>query len=145
MQKILAVATNDATLINGKRTGLWLSELTHFLAEIEDAGLGWDVVSPRGGVIPLDENSVTRRQLADRANARFLGRPELRAALELSRSCAEVDVAEYAGIYLAGGHGTMFDFRHSEDLKLLITAFDRREAWLSGVCHGEPASGVSRR
>jgi hypothetical protein len=95
MQKILVVATNDASIINGKRTGLWLSELTHFLEVVDRAGLGHDLCSPRGGKIPLDESSVTPKQLADPANARFMQRREFTAALENSRACADVVASDH--------------------------------------------------
>lgn len=135
-QKILAIATNDATLINGKKTGLWLSELTHFLEIVDKAGYGWDLASPRGGKIPLDEGSATAKQLADPANAYFMAKPEFRAALEDSKAVADVDPSQYVAIYLAGGHGTMFDFRQSSDLQQVITTLHTQNAWLTGVCHG---------
>jgi putative intracellular protease/amidase len=136
MQKILAIATNDATVLNGKKTGLWLSELTHFLDVVERAGLGFELASPRGGPIPLDEQSVAPRQLADPINARYMADPSFVARLERSLACGEVDAADYAAIYLSGGHGTMFDFRQSDDLQRLITRFHAADRFLTGVCHG---------
>lgn len=133
---ILAVATNAAPELNGKRSGLYLSELTHFLEVIADAGYDYDIVSPAGGKIPLDENSVTARQRRQSANARFLDQPEFLADLDRSRACADIDVDDYAAIYLAGGHGTMWDFRQSEELADVIGAFHGTGRPVSAVCHG---------
>jgi hypothetical protein len=52
MAKVLAVATNDATELNGHKTGLWLSELTHFLDEVVHAGHTYDLASPRSPSMP---------------------------------------------------------------------------------------------
>lgn len=136
MTKILAIATSDATQLKKHRTGLWLSELTHFLAVIADAGFEFDVASPRGGKIPLDEQSVTPAQLADPVNARFMADPAFVDKLEHSLACADVDPTKYAAIYLSGGHGTMFDFRQSPELQRLITALHDANGYVTAVCHG---------
>lgn len=135
-KKILAVATSAAPTLNGKRSGLYLSELTHFLDVIDKAGYDYDIASPEGGPIPLDENSVTDRQRRDPVNARFLAEPAFTAALESSLPCRDVDPASYAAIYLAGGHGTMWDFRQSADLQHIITATYDDHRPVSAVCHG---------
>lgn len=134
--RILTIATNDATLLNGKKTGLWLSELTHFLEVIDQAGYAFDLASPRGGKIPLDEKSVTPSQLKDAANARFLANPRFTAQLENSLSCETIDPTKYVALYLSGGHGTMFDFRTSRELQRLITALYSAGKYVTGVCHG---------
>jgi putative intracellular protease/amidase len=136
MQKILAIATNDATVLNGHKTGLWLSELTHFLDVIVHAGFGYDIASPNGGKIPLDENSVKDGIDKDPINGRFMRDAGFVAKLETSIACADVDAAQYAAIFLSGGHGTMFDFRQSPALRRLITAFHAAGQPITGVCHG---------
>ena len=136
MRKILAVATSDATVLNGKKTGLWLSELTHFLDVIDRAGFAFDLASPLGGKVPLDEKSVTPGELKEPVNARFLADPSFVAKLENSLMCSEVDPTQYVALYLAGGHGTMFDFRQSAELQRIITALYSADRFISGVCHG---------
>lgn len=136
MERILAVATSDATVLNGQKTGLWLSELTHFLEVIVAAGYEYDLASPRGGKIPLDEKSMQPSQQKDPVNARFLADPSFVQKLENSLKCSEVDASRYKALYLAGGHGTMFDFRQSADLQQLITRLYSDQRFISGVCHG---------
>ncbi|MEJ7688688.1 MAG: type 1 glutamine amidotransferase domain-containing protein [Variovorax sp.] len=137
MKKILAIATNsNAELAEGHRTGLWLSELTHFLEEMQVAGYRVDLASPLGGKIPLDAGSVSEKQMRDRANARFMGDRAMRSMLETSLSVSGVEAADYAAIYLSGGHGTMFDFRQSAALQQKLTEFHTAGKILAGVCHG---------
>jgi putative intracellular protease/amidase len=135
MAKILAVATNDATNLNGHRTGLWLSELTHFLDEIVSAGHTYDLASPKGGKVPLDERSIEGLE-KDPINAKFMKDPRFLELLEHSLPCASVAPADYAAIFLSGGHGTMFDFRSSKELQSLITALYSAGRPVSAVCHG---------
>jgi putative intracellular protease/amidase len=135
-KKILTIATSDDTVLNGKKTGLWLSELTHFLAVIADKGYDFDLASPRGGKIPLDEKSAEPGELKEPVNARFLAEPSFVEKLENSLRLSDVDPTQYAALYLAGGHGTMFDFRQSADLQRVITAIHAQGGYLTGVCHG---------
>lgn len=137
MKKILTIATNaNPVIAKGKKTGLWLSELTHFVHEVSLAGYSVDVASPKGGKIPLDESSTSKSQMKDKANIHFLGDEKLKASLDHSIAVADVNVEDYEAIYLAGGHGTMWDFRQSPELQELLTAFDQAGKVLSGVCHG---------
>ena len=135
-KKILAVATNENPMLNGHRTGLWLSELTHFVDVVEAAGYVVDVVSPRGGAIPLDEGSSSESQMRDPANARAMANPRFRETLRTSRACNAVVADDYAAIYLSGGHGTMWDFRQSAALRALMGRMHEAGAWITGVCHG---------
>jgi putative intracellular protease/amidase len=136
-RKIIAVVTSAGPVLkHGKKTGLWLSELTHFLDVVHDAGFAYDIASPAGGKPPLDEDSVSSKQLADSANAHFLADARSVAALENTLPCRDVQPDEYDAIYLAGGHGTMFDFRQSQDLKRLLTAVASRGRYVTAVCHG---------
>lgn len=135
MTRVLAIATNNATEINGKKTGLWLSELTHFLDVIVAAGIAYDLASPLGGKIPLDEKSAATLE-SDPVNARFMADPAFVEALAHSMKCADVDASRYDAIFLSGGHGTMFDFRQSADLQRVITALAGAGRYLTGVCHG---------
>lgn len=134
--RILAVATNAAPTLHGKQSGLYLSELTHFLDVVARAGYAFDVASPAGGAIPLDENSVTPRQRRRPENARFLEQAEFAESLEHSLPCADADPDEYTAVYLAGGHGTMWDFRQSDDLQRVLAGFYDAGKHVTAVCHG---------
>src|SRR5690554_1254919 len=137
-KKIIAVATNSNNALNkGKATGLWLSELTHFVDVLMEAGYEVDIASPSGGKIPLDVARYSfDKQMKDKSNAKFMSIPRLKQSLENSLSINEINVADYEAIYLAGGHGAMFDFRQSVALQNKLTEFHSEDKILSGVCHG---------
>jgi putative intracellular protease/amidase len=135
-RRILTIVTSDATKLKDHKTGLWLSELTHFLEAVCDAGFDYDIASPCGGKVPLDEGSATPKALAESVNERFLADPEFVKKLEASIPLSGVDANNYVALYLAGGHGTMFDFRGNVHLQKLIAAFSDSERFVTGVCHG---------
>jgi len=138
MEKILLIATNACPLLHGKPTGLWLSELTHFAAVVVDAGYAYDLASPLGGKIPIDERrkSVQGQVASDSVNARFMADPAFTAKLANSLKVSDLRSEDYVALYLSGGHGTMFDFRSSEPLQQMISQLWTGGKLLSGVCHG---------
>ena len=57
--RILHVVTNVAHYENPEHpTGLWLSELTHAWHVFEEHGFGQTIVSPAGGLAPLEPRSL---------------------------------------------------------------------------------------
>src|SRR5262249_5177138 len=104
MPKILTIATNSSPLLHGKPSGLWLSELTHFLEQVVQAGYDYDLASPLGGKIPIDERrkSLARQLESDAVNARFMAQPAFVACLERSLPCSELTAEPYAALYLSG-------------------------------------------
>ena len=51
---------------------------------------------------------------------------------------------EFAAVFLAGGHGTMFDLPHNKDLQRLVGEMAEAEKVIAAVCHG-PAGLVNVR
>lgn len=136
-RRILAVVTSHETFDNSdEKTGLWLGELTHFWEVVSDAGFEVDVVSPRGGRVPIDQRSLGVAGGARRSNRAFLADPALRARLERSLRPEEVSIEDYEAIYFAGGHGAMWDFRGNREVARLAEAVDRQGGVVSAVCHG---------
>ena len=59
MKKVLCVVTsNDVKGDTGIPTGFWLSELTHPMAKLEEAGINTDIASIKGGKPPIDKDSL---------------------------------------------------------------------------------------
>ncbi|WP_159548786.1 type 1 glutamine amidotransferase domain-containing protein [Streptococcus halichoeri] len=135
MTKVLMVVTNVGTYGDADRlTGLWLSELTHAYDVFSKAGYTIDVVSPKGGYVPLDPNSLADMDdvsLAYYRNADFQNR-----ILGASLSPNQVTASDYDIIYYTGGHGTMWDFPHSESLATIASQIYDQGGIVSAVCHG---------
>mgnify|MGYP002382183649 CR=1 FL=1 len=137
--RVLIIVTNHADYPSrDDKTGLWLTELTHFWDVLRAAGFEMDIASPAGGRSPLDERSLGWLYLDDAARA-HLSDPAFMARMSNTRRAADVDPAAYAAIYFTGGHGTMWDFRDAPELKRLAESIYRQGGVVSAVCHGNAA------
>jgi putative intracellular protease/amidase len=124
---------------SGQPTGFWLSELTHPLAVLQDAGVKTELASIRGGQPPIDGFDLT-----DAVNARFWKDPPFRRALANSLCLAEVDPSRYSAVFFAGGHGTMWDFADSPAAQKVIREIYETGGVVAAVCHG-PAALVNAK
>lgn len=140
--RILIVVTNaDKFQKLGWRTGLWFGELTHFWDVAREAGFSMDIASPAGGKIPIDPESLLLSEIAtavglEGATSKHYRNPAYMNLLENTLSIANVKLEDYDAIYLAGGHGAMFDFHESSDLAKLVAGFYEANKIVSAVCHG---------
>ncbi len=134
-RRALVVATNHGQLAVGKPTGVFASELTVPYYAFLDAGMVVDVASPNGGTIPVDPQSL-KPALRTEADDRLLADGTLRAQLTDSLAIADLDMAKYDLVYLAGGWGAAFDLGTSDAVADQITAANASGAVLGGVCHG---------
>lgn len=90
-----------------------------------------DIVSIEGGEIPLDPNSTQNDELNQYAN--FVEK------LKQVPSIENIDVSQYDAVYLPGGHGTVFDFAHNQQLADILADFKEEKKIISSVCHGPSA------
>lgn len=134
-RRALVVATNHSQLSDGKPTGVYASELTVPYYYFLDAGMYVDVASPLGGLIPMDPLSL-KPVLRSEADDRYLADDVLDSLVRDSLAIADVDVADYDLIYLAGGWGAAFDFGVSQPLADQMTAANAAGLVIGGICHG---------
>lgn len=107
-KRALIVVTSNHTLAEtGKKTGWYLSEVTHVYYPLVQAGFSVDFASPKGGKAPLDEGSL---KLDDPENKKFVEDKGLFSRLENTISLAKVDATKYQVIHFAGGHGVNVGF-----------------------------------
>lgn len=134
--KVLAlVTTADRYLKTGHRTGLWLGELTHVYDVLTKAGHEVDIVSVSGGTVPLDPVSLMPPMLALGDTDKRYEDPVFMSLLDNTRSIAEANPDDYDTIFLAGGHGTMFDFV-DQSVADLVARFADGGKPVAAVCHG---------
>ncbi|MFT5431081.1 MAG: putative intracellular protease/amidase [Myxococcota bacterium] len=137
-KKILMVLTSHGELGDtGRKTGFYLSEVTHPYEVFTKAGYSIDFVSPKGGAAPMD--GVDRK---DPINAAFLDNAALVARTQNTLRPDQVNAKNYAAIFFAGGHGTMWDFADNVALQALATTIYEQNGVVSAVCHG-PAGLVN--
>jgi putative intracellular protease/amidase len=133
---LIVVTSHDQLGTTSRKTGYYLPEVAHPYLVLADAGYDIDVVSPKGGLAPLDQGSL---DLSDPDNRRFWETPELRAKVEHTRRPDQVDPADYDAIVYAGGHGTMWDFPDDAGLQKLGSAIYEQGGVVAAVCHGPAA------
>ena len=133
--RALVVCTNHGVLDIGKPTGVFASEMTAPYYVFLDAGMDVDVASPRGGVIPVDPQSLRAPQRCAHDD-RFLLDDEFKEKVNHSLAVGDLDMADYDIVYLAGGWGAAFDFGFSDDLARAVTEANALGRVIGGVCHG---------
>lgn len=132
--KVLIVCTNHTDYpTKSQKTGLWLSEATHFYDELADRNLPYDIASPNGGSVPIDERSLEQR---DTINEKWYHNPTFRHKLDHSLRLADVNPANYQILYLTGGHGTMWDFPENTHLQEITRRIYENGGMVAAVCHG---------
>lgn len=135
-QALIVVTSNDKLGDTGKKTGWYLSEVTHIYYPLVEAGFSVDFASPRGGAAPIDESS---RNLDDPENKKFLEDTDLVTRIRNTIPLAKVDPKKYQVVHFAGGHGVMWDFPDNEDLSRVAAAIYENGGIVAAVCHGPAA------
>ncbi|GGL80460.1 hypothetical protein GCM10010129_25090 [Streptomyces fumigatiscleroticus] len=139
-KKVLFALTSHGELGGtGRSTGFYVPEVAHPAAVFRAAGYDIDFVSVRGGAPPQDGVDPD-----DEVVAAFLADPAVKAALESTRTAAEVSAEDYDVLFYAGGHGAMWDFPGDSALAALASAVYERGGVVAAVCHG-PAGLVDIR
>ena len=138
MKKILIVVTNEATLGNrGRKTGLWLRELTDFYHEVKDY-FNMDIISTAFSRVPIDPLSLMEAVVHKQTRHYYLD-DELMDKLKKPLTPERVKARDYAAIYFTGGHGTMVDFPNHPGLQQLTASIYETGGVVAAVCHGPSA------
>jgi putative intracellular protease/amidase len=125
--ELLMIVTSNGILgDSGLPTGAWLEEICVPLKAFRDAGLSVAIASPQGVRPPIDPHSADFDTSAV---------PDLAAWLDGTGVLAEVDPGRYAAVFLAGGHGTMWDFPGNEELARVVGSVASHGV-VAAVCHG---------
>jgi len=135
-KRILHVVTNVAHYDDpSEPTGLWLSELTHAYHLFGEKGYTQRIVSPHGGLSPLEPRSLKWPNFDATAKA-WHADPAKMALLASTARPDEIDSADFDAIYFTGGHAVMYDFPDSEGLQRITREIYERGGIVSSVCHG---------
>lgn len=128
------MVTNADTIAGNKNmpTGVWLSEAAEPYIAFQSAGFKVDIASPKGGSVPVDPNSVE----GGNDDEKFT---EVTKLLQDTLKMKDVVYENYDAIFLAGGHGAMFDFPGQADIQNIMAYFKDNGRVISGVCHGPAA------
>lgn len=134
-KKILFVVTShDKKGNTGEPTGFYLGEASHPWEVLHEAGYDIDFVSPKGGKAPVDGFT-----LEDPVNKKFWEDPVYRKKIEHTLRPEDINPADYAAIFYAGGHGAMWDFADNKALAAIAAEIYDHNGIVAAVCHGPAA------
>jgi len=134
---ILTVVTNHGQMGNTDTpTGYFLSEVAHPWRVFTDAGYAVEFASPLGGFAPMDPKSF---DLSDPINRAFWETLKMVEGVVSTRPLNELETGDYAALFFAGGHGTMWDFPDSAVVAESIGSFYKSGGVVAAVCHGPAA------
>ncbi|WP_291584994.1 type 1 glutamine amidotransferase domain-containing protein [Bacteroides sp.] len=132
---LLIVTGTDKYAGGSPATGLWLSELTHIYHSAQGQGYTITVASPKGGNTPIDPESL-KPMVLDKVSKSYWENPAFREVLQHTKSLNEVSGQMFDCIYLAGGHGTMYDFPDNTVLQAIVKAHYESNKTVAAICHG---------
>lgn len=130
-KKVLIVVTNEAQFKDGKPTGLWLEEAAVPYKVFIKNGLEVDIASVKGGSVPIDPNSTQNNETKEYH--------DVLEKLQQTNSIKDIVFENYEGIFLPGGHGTVFDFPNNNDLENMLAYYKNNDKVIGAVCHGPSA------
>lgn len=138
MRKALFIVTsNDKLGDTGKTTGCYFSEMAIPYQELIDDGFVIDIVSPKGGPVPiigLDRKDPLTLELI--SDSRFMYK------IENSLTPDMINPLDYNILFFPGGHGTMWDLPDNKQINEITRIIYENGGIVGAVCHG-PAGIVN--
>lgn len=135
MELLIVVTGTDRYHRGSLKTGLWLGESTHIYHCARERGYDIVLASPEGGSAPVDPMSL-RPLFLDRLSAAYWKDRAFRERLRHTASLPETAGERFDCIYLAGGHGSMFDFPDNALLQALLAEQFESGRLVAAICHG---------
>ena len=143
MKKLLIITTNysgcecKAPYCNCiQNTGVYLEEFAVPYLVFQKSDIEITVASPKGGLSPVDENSMS------------CSNPEewdfCIKVLRETKKLSDINLEEYDGVYFPGGHGPMFDLAENDEARRAVEYFFNSGKLVSAVCHG-PAGLINAK
>ncbi|MFT5573624.1 MAG: putative intracellular protease/amidase, partial [Cryomorphaceae bacterium] len=141
-KRALVITTSHALLAapgeaEGDLTGVMASEMTHPYYTFLDGGMDVDVVSIKGGAIPVDPQTL-QYMIKSPEDERFLNDAVLQAKDQNSIAIADVDINQYDLVFVSGGWDAAYDLAQSPELaeKISQAYYNPKKPVLGAICHG---------
>jgi len=132
-KKAIIVASNVSQKDNDEfSTGNSFSEMAVAYYEYQKAGYHVDVVSPKGGKIPIAYINP-----ADSFHLASIYNPDFMYALSSSKKPSDINPDEYDIIQFTGGSAPIFDIpKNAAIQKLAMHIYEKNKGVIAAVCHG---------
>ena len=118
-----------------KATGFWFNEVSHAYIPLKKAGWEIDIVSPAGGLCPVEPSSLAENHM-DKEDWALYTDSTFRSQIGNSKKPSDVDPKNYDLIYYAGGHGTVYDFYDEGELHKIAAKIYEKGGVVAAICHG---------
>ena len=135
-KKVLMVVSSATTQGNADLpAGNSFAELAIAYDEYYKAGYHIDIVSPKGGQVPLAYVNP-----ADSIESQYLYNADFMYALANTRTPADINPDEYQIVQFTGGSAPIFDIpQHLEIQDIAMHIYEKNEGVIAAVCHGTAA------
>lgn len=139
-KKVLLIASNSAVSpVTGWPIGFWWAELTHPYFAFAEAGYDVDIVSPKGGDLAgdgySDPEDASGYSADDLISLGFKKSAKHAPLLKNTKPIAEVRIADYDAIMLAGGQGPMVTMIGDGALHALVARAYEAGKVVCVICH----------
>lgn len=140
--KRIAIVLSNPTVstTTGWPVGFWWSELTHPYYEFMEKGFEVVIFSPMGGRCEpdamSDPNDASGYSSTDLISQGFIHTEKLRSLIDTTKPIAELNVADFDALVVAGGQAPMFTFEKATDLHQKFVAFYESGKVTAALCHG---------
>lgn len=136
----LVIANPAVSTSTGWPVGFWWAELTHPYYVFTEHGYEVTLFSPDGGACVADAmsdpNDASGYSASDLISQGFIHTPALRALVNDTKKVADLDVAAFDAIVVAGGQSPMFSFERATALQQKFVAFYEAGKVTAALCHG---------
>jgi len=136
----IVIANPAVSTTTGWPVGFWWSELTHPYHAFEEKGYEVEIFSPDGGQCMADgmsdPNDPSGYSASDLISQGFIHTPKLKALVDNTGKVADIEVAKFDAIVVAGGQAPMFNFERASALHAKFVEFFAAGKIASALCHG---------
>lgn len=144
----IVIASPAVSTTTGWPVGFWWSELTHPYYVFTEHGYDVELFSTNGGRCEADAmsdpNDASGYSASDLISQGFIHTPALRALVNTTKAVADLDVAAFDAIVVAGGQAPMFTFEQATGLHQKFVAFYEAGKVTAALCHGTAILAFAR-
>jgi putative intracellular protease/amidase len=144
----LVIANPAVSTTTGWPVGFWWAELTHPYYVFTEKGYEVELFSPDGGRCEADAmsdpNDASGYSRSDLISQGFIHTPALRALIDTTRKAADIDLARFDAIVVAGGQAPMFTFEKAVGLQRKFVEFFESGKVAAALCHGTALLAFAR-
>lgn len=136
----IVIANPAVSTTTGWPVGFWWSELAHPYYEFTEKGYEVEIFSPNGGPCEADAmsdpNDASGYSSTDLISQGFIHTESLRSLIDNTRAVADLNVADFDALVVAGGQAPMFTFENATGLHTKFVEFYESGKVTAALCHG---------